>query len=100
MVPQDVFKVRNGTYQIAHDNLAVSAGSLSLSRSRFGGSTASTSLGVLLDATDRGCWRGTAVDTSRRLLATATAATLGGGDLLKGLVKLARHDEVGLWRVL
>lgn len=80
-------------YQIAHNDLAVTSG-----RERLGGSDLATDiagrLGGLLDSSSRGsrsCASGGA--TLRSAARAGRGSLLGGGDLVKRLVKLAGHDD-------
>jgi hypothetical protein len=82
-------------YQVADDDLAISASSYSLSRSLLVCGTASR-LGGLLHAAD-GCGIGRAsrraalVDS--RAAAAAARTTLGRDDLIERLIELSRHLE-------
>lgn len=79
------------TYQIAHNDLAITVGTDGLGG---GGLCASPTdgLGVLLNTTD-GCGRVGASNRATRGIATASAAALGRGDVVKGLVELSRHCD-------
>lgn len=88
--------LRNVLRQIADNDLAVTVGSNSLGR---GGLYASATgrLGVLLDTT-HGRGRVGASSGATGGAATASAAALGRGDVVKGLVELSRHcDGVEKW---
>ena len=87
----------DATYQVAHDDLAVTA-----NRGGFGRhSLASTTsrLGVLLDTANRGGGSSRTASVAAGVAATTSnVVALGGrGDLLEGLVKLSRHDEGGVF---
>ena len=80
------------TYEVADDNLALSVACHGLCRSLLGSSGASLPR-ILLDTTDGG---GGGRTSGRAALAPATAVSstsLSREDLVKGLVKLARHIE-------
>lgn len=81
-------------YQVAHDNLAVA-----LCGSRVGGSSLTTGiagrLGSLLDTSSRSDNGGSGTSGRAALRATAASRStaLRGGDLVEGLVELARHVD-------
>lgn len=81
------------TYQIAHDDLAISVGSGSLGKSRLR-SSATSGLGRLLNASDGSSGSGAAGRASLGRAAAAGAA-LRRGDLVERLVELARHCDEG-----
>ena len=79
----------SGTYQVAHDNFAVTGRSGSPSGSRLRGSVA-RGPGRLLNAADGSGSRGSSGRASLSA-ATATALTGAGDDVVKSLVELAGH---------
>ncbi len=83
-----------GTYQVAHNNLA-----LANEAGNFGGrglaGVASGGLGVLVDATDRSRLDGVARSRAARYASAACVAALGRENLIERLVELARHDGYG-----
>lgn len=78
------------TDQVAHNDLAVASGEGTLGRSGLRAGIAGR-LCVLLDTT---CWgSGGRSGTTLRVAATTSGAALSGGNLVKRLVELARHDD-------
>jgi hypothetical protein len=78
-----------GTYQIAHDDLAVLVGRGSLGGGRPCAS-ATSGLGGLLDATD-GSIRVLTSSGTTGGVTTASGVVLGRGNIVKSLVELAGH---------
>ncbi len=81
------------TYQVAHNDLAVTSGSGAGCLSALGTGIANR-LDSLLDSTGRGnrslCTVGRA---ALRATASGGGATLVGGELIERLIELARHDD-------
>lgn len=80
------------TYQIAHNDLAITVGRSSLGWGRLCAGTA-CGLGTLLDTTN-GCGRSRASGTAALVGSAASATALGLGDIVESLVELAGHDDV------
>lgn len=86
------------TYQIAHNDLAITVGRSSLGWGRLCAGTA-CGLGALLDTTN-GCSRSRASGTTALVGSAASATALGLGDIVESLVELAGHDDVCLCEVV
>ena len=82
------------TYKVANDYLALSMAGDCLSRGLLGSCGAGLSR-VLLDTTDRRSGSGTSGRTTLASTAIANGTSLSREDLVKRLVELARHVDLG-----
>lgn len=81
------------TYQAAHDDFSVSRSCSRSSRCGFGGW-----LGLPSGLSDSSDGSGLCSLCGRATLAVATRLTARVGNLIKSLVELSRHDDLGLKR--
>lgn len=89
--------MREVTYQVAHDDLAVTRALRGLGGIRLVGGGAARRSRCLLNTADRGSGRRatTSGSTLRATAGSAGRAALGRENLIERLVKLSRHDDCG-----